>query len=307
MALVLKQIFTSGSDEIAQNYAIESWHVSQSVDAFTGAVAYDITISGSLTLTGSVNSRNGFTGSVLGTSSWATSSSAAISSSRAVSALNADTIDIDNVVSTNQGFLVAFVTKDSSYPASRAINVDSGSDGSGLWYNPSNNSLTASYFAGTASFAVSASVATSASYAENATNITYTYVGVDDVTYSSSAVPFPVQGNTPSQIYISQSGLPPTNQLALQFGTGNNGQIVNFTPTYKAAALALANINLTSSSNIFGLNGTTVSSGSAIKAEALLTGITPTLNNLTFQYINVSVPSTIFPASGWYLINVNQS
>jgi hypothetical protein len=71
MALVLKQIFTTGSDEIAQNYIIESWHVSQSVDAFTGAAAYDITISGSLTLTGSVQSRNGFTGSLLGTSSWA--------------------------------------------------------------------------------------------------------------------------------------------------------------------------------------------------------------------------------------------
>ncbi len=49
MALVLKQIFTSGSDQISQNYTIESWHVSQSVDAFTGTKAYDITLSGSLT------------------------------------------------------------------------------------------------------------------------------------------------------------------------------------------------------------------------------------------------------------------
>ena len=39
--------------EIQQGLAIESWHVSQSVDAFTGAEDYDITISGSLTLTGS--------------------------------------------------------------------------------------------------------------------------------------------------------------------------------------------------------------------------------------------------------------
>ena len=47
MAKVLKDIFTSGSDEIVQNYTINSWHVSQSVDALTGADAYDITISGS--------------------------------------------------------------------------------------------------------------------------------------------------------------------------------------------------------------------------------------------------------------------
>lgn len=32
---------------------VRPWHVSQSVDAFTGVEAYDITISGSLTVTGS--------------------------------------------------------------------------------------------------------------------------------------------------------------------------------------------------------------------------------------------------------------
>lgn len=60
MAKVLKDIFTTGSDEIVQGYTINSWHVSQSVDALTGAEAYDITISGSLdvvgplTITGSI-------------------------------------------------------------------------------------------------------------------------------------------------------------------------------------------------------------------------------------------------------------
>ena len=53
MAKVLENIFTSGSDEIAQGFTVESWHVSQSVEAFTGASDYDITISGSLTVTGS--------------------------------------------------------------------------------------------------------------------------------------------------------------------------------------------------------------------------------------------------------------
>jgi hypothetical protein len=54
MANTLKKIFVPGLDQVAQTYTIESWHVSQSVDAFTGIEAYDITISGSLTLTGSL-------------------------------------------------------------------------------------------------------------------------------------------------------------------------------------------------------------------------------------------------------------
>ena len=49
----LKQIFTSGSDQIDQGYTIESWHVSQSVAALTGQEAYEITVSGSLIVTGS--------------------------------------------------------------------------------------------------------------------------------------------------------------------------------------------------------------------------------------------------------------
>lgn len=54
MANTLKKIFVPGLDQVAQTYTVESWHVSQSVDAFTGAEAYDIILSGSLTLTGSL-------------------------------------------------------------------------------------------------------------------------------------------------------------------------------------------------------------------------------------------------------------
>jgi len=54
MAKVLKKIFDPTIDEVVQNFTIHSWHVSQSVDAFTGADDYDITLSGSLIVTGSV-------------------------------------------------------------------------------------------------------------------------------------------------------------------------------------------------------------------------------------------------------------
>ena len=108
MAKVLKNIFSSSVDEINQNYTIESWHVSQSIDAFTGVDAYDITVSGSLSIVGATNitsslkisgstiitgSTNingiltvtqGITGSLFGTGSWAnnaTTSSYALTAS----------------------------------------------------------------------------------------------------------------------------------------------------------------------------------------------------------------------------------
>jgi len=60
MALTLSKTgITDGS-------TIQVGHVTQSIDAFTKVAAYDITLSGSLTLTGSLNSFNGFTGSFSG-------------------------------------------------------------------------------------------------------------------------------------------------------------------------------------------------------------------------------------------------
>jgi hypothetical protein len=68
MAKILQKVFTS-ADQVSQSFTVQSWHVSQSVDAFTGASDYDITISGSLTVIGPTI--GSFTGSLLGTSSWA--------------------------------------------------------------------------------------------------------------------------------------------------------------------------------------------------------------------------------------------
>jgi len=50
---------------------VEAWHVTQSIDAFTGVEAYDITISGSFTLTGSLNLDGNLVGETTGTSSFA--------------------------------------------------------------------------------------------------------------------------------------------------------------------------------------------------------------------------------------------
>ena len=50
----LENIFTPTVDEINQGFTINAWHVSQSVNAFTGTGSYDIDINGSLTVTGSI-------------------------------------------------------------------------------------------------------------------------------------------------------------------------------------------------------------------------------------------------------------
>jgi hypothetical protein len=78
MALVLSKT------NIVTGNIINASDVTQSIDAFTKQAAYDITLSGSFQMTGSHSSRNGYTGSLLGTSSWAVSSSRAISSSFAI-------------------------------------------------------------------------------------------------------------------------------------------------------------------------------------------------------------------------------
>lgn len=53
---------------ITNNATIQAWHVTQSIDAFTGLRAYDINLSGSLSMTGSVT----MTGFSNATASWST-------------------------------------------------------------------------------------------------------------------------------------------------------------------------------------------------------------------------------------------
>jgi len=71
----LTRSFVPSKTGITNGSTIQVGHVTQSVDAFTKQAAYDITLSGSLTLTGSVSSQNGFTGSLVGNASTSTSTS----------------------------------------------------------------------------------------------------------------------------------------------------------------------------------------------------------------------------------------
>lgn len=60
---------------ITDNSTIRTWHVTQSIDAFTNVEAYDITISGFLTIIGDLNLDTNPTGNLIGNSAYALSSS----------------------------------------------------------------------------------------------------------------------------------------------------------------------------------------------------------------------------------------
>lgn len=148
---------TLSNTGISDSSTIEAAHISQSIDALTGTKAYNIVISGSLTLTGSVQSLNGYTGSLFGTSSFATSASVSVSSSRAISASYSIVADAAST-STSASYALAATSASHAAVADSAISATSAS------------------FATTASFAssiapsitvTSASFATTASHALN--------------------------------------------------------------------------------------------------------------------------------------------
>jgi hypothetical protein len=122
---------------ITDGQTIQVGHVTQSIDALTGIVAYDIKISGSLNLTGSVASFNGFTGNLAGTASWASNTVAA------------NTVRLSNIAS-NFGYNIPYLSGTGSTPTLYYSAI-------GPKYNPSTSTLTDDYnnltLVGTASWA----------------------------------------------------------------------------------------------------------------------------------------------------------
>ena len=103
---------------IQNSQTIQAWHVTQSIDALTAAEAYDITISGSLTLTGSVSSLNGFTGDLVGTASWASEAVSAVTATTASYALTATSSSYAATASSADTFIVrtALTASGLNYP-----------------------------------------------------------------------------------------------------------------------------------------------------------------------------------------------
>lgn len=84
---------------ITSGSKVEAWHVTQSIDAFVGTQQYDILLSGSLTLTGSLTFDQ-IPNNILGTSSISTTSSYAVSSLTSNHSLVTDFADNETIILT---------------------------------------------------------------------------------------------------------------------------------------------------------------------------------------------------------------
>lgn len=144
---------------IEQTQVINDWHVTQSIDAFTGTSAYDITISGSLDISDSVN-----TGDLIGTASWASNAVTASYAITATDSLNATKLVATSNFTTNQAYNVPYASTSSA-----TYEQFYKEDGSDMTYNPSTNTLTVTNFEGTASLATTAATATTATTATKVT------------------------------------------------------------------------------------------------------------------------------------------
>lgn len=219
--------------QIQTGQTIQAVHVNQFVDALSGSVAYDLRVSGSLTVIGPLNA----------TASWATNAinaKLAESSSKEYIASNAN---------TNTEYSLVFKNSTAALNDYHQL----GADGTnGPFYNPSTNTLTvpsvsassvqATSFtgslsgsvAGTASFATSASYALTSSYATN--GVTNLAVGTfyDTTTQTIlSGASASLQLNTPviqdgvivasnSRITVSRTGIY-NLQFSAQLSTPGGG------------------------------------------------------------------------------------
>ena len=152
-----KQLSKAG---IAEGSIVEAHHVTQSIDAFTGDVAYDITLSGSYTLTGSM-----YTTDTIFSNNFQASSALTVKGSTKdgiifvdgdilkINHNNSTVISIDNGIITGNGSGLTGVAADS---------ID-GANVTGTVANATN--------AVNATNATNATTATSATTATNATNV----------------------------------------------------------------------------------------------------------------------------------------
>ena len=175
--------------------AIEAKHVSQSINALTGAEAYDITISGSLTVQGPVTGTNGTLNNF--------SSSYALKSTTASYAENAANIEsasyADSALSSSYAHTASYVLN--AISSSHALSASFSQTASYV-----ENAQTASYVQ-TAQNAISSSYALSSSYAATASFIP------DD-----SIFPYSGSAQITGSLVISSSNQDQTLQL---YGSGS--------------------------------------------------------------------------------------
>jgi fructose-specific component phosphotransferase system IIB-like protein len=196
MALVLSKTGITTSN------TVEAWHVTQSIDALTGAAAYNISISGSLSITGSVVSTQGMSGSFTGsfggnlngTALLATSASYALTSSFGSTSISASYALTSSFGSTS-------ISASYAQTASYVLNAVSAS------------------FATSASTAISSSFATTASFAR-VFPFTGSAVILGSLEVSSTSL---INGITIGSKNVSSTRLGNAALISLTTGDGNTG------------------------------------------------------------------------------------
>ena len=248
---------TLSSASIATSNTILAWHVTQSVDAFTGNEAYNITISGSLKATGSVGisgllsatpgtthqltSSNAISSSYAVSSSYAITSSHAVSASYAISASHASTVPSSGLPS---------VLLSSSAQISTEISGAFGAASASFSTRVTNNTTNI----GNNGTNISSLTAKTGSYARTGSN---SFVDSQRITgsleVSQSKVVFNTSGSTSKNVFILDDGLAFNNN---NITDGSNDQRGNLVVAYESGSRykGIAVINAVTSSDVDALN-----------------------------------------------------
>jgi hypothetical protein len=261
---------------IVDGQIITAAQITQSINALTGADAYNITISGSFAMGSNTTGSGTYNRSL-----------------QSLQVINDTTIPL-----TNRDYNIALFNSTSSDATVLKYS------GTGPSFNPVTETLKVTNLQGTASFCASSSLAQTASYINPnsivPTKFAPSYLLVGSATYPP-ATPYSILGASPTNLYISASSF-----VGLQFtSTGvTDGQIINFNPFLEFTDITAATIAITASVNVYGIGGGTnlVSPGIPKTLDQIAPGV-PSLKSFTFQYI--ATLGVGFPAAGWYLINVN--
>lgn len=261
---------------IVDGQVITAAQISQSIDALTGVVAYNITISGSFNMGSNTTGSGTYNRS-----------------------LRSQTVEPLSLGASNYYTIPYF----SSTGSSTANLCYSGTSPS---FNPVTETLKVTNVQGTASYA------TTASYAANAggtpSKYAPTYAAIDSTNYTASTNPYRINGANASMIYISQSL---SDVLGLEFwSTGlTDGQIVTFNTYYQNPDLDPTLIAISGNNiDVYGFSNNVIL-GTPPNNSGLLSTVLPAsfmgggkLTSFSFQYVQNPVPPYMQP--GWYLFNL---
>ena len=257
---------------IVDGQIVRAAQITQSIDALTAAEAYDITISGSFTLTGGTTGSGTFNRSIQ------------------TSQVEPNT----TIPLTNSEYNLAFFNSTSSTATPLKWS------GTGPSFNPVTETLTVTNLLGTASFCASASLAQTASYFGGfPTQFAPTYTDITDGT-NPPANPYNVVIGNKSFVFLNQTGT--TNIGLLFLPSSQDGQLITFAVSnIQATSLDYSTISITSSgTTIFGYNNLNIPpAGTDTLGNIIVNPAVNYRNGFQFMYKTLPVP-------GWYYVSYGQ-